>query len=186
MALVQGSGKYFLDTLAGNVFHGSTASAGVTLPAFSATAAVFGIWNPAGNTKNAWLISCSIGYVSTTAAPSNFCYGFQTGAGSAVGTAAPVTAATLVAPVNGVLGSGFASSVKFFPATATLTAGCSLFRTMGISQLTTTAATTSAPWFTAVELFDGTVCVPPGCIFVVGGNVATTTVADVALVWEEV
>jgi hypothetical protein len=185
MALQAGSGKYFQDTLAGNVFIGTTAAAGVTVPAYSNTAAVFGIWNPANSGRNAWLISCEIGWVSTTAAPSNFCYGYQTGAGNTIATGGPVTAVTAVTPVNSFLGLGNTSVVKFFPATITLTTGCSLIKTMGVSQLTTTGAT-SVPMWTAREDFDGKVAVTPGTVFVVGGNIATTTVCDITLVWEEI
>lgn len=183
--MAQASGKFYVDTFLGNMFIGTTAAAGVTVPIYSNTAAVFGLWNPLGSGKNAVLVRCSIGFVSTTAAPSNFVLGYQTGAGSQAATGAPVTAITAVAPVNGLLGAGNASYMKFFPATATLTTGCSLLMTLGSSQLTTTGATTSAPYFTSDTLFDGTIIVPPGALIVVGGNIATTSVDDITLVWEE-
>lgn len=184
--MAQISGRYALDTLLGQTFIGSTAAAGVTVPIYSNTAAVFGLWNPVGSGKNAYLISLSIGFVSTTAAPSNFVLGYQTGAGSQAATGSPVTAATIVAPVNGMLGLGNSTVMKFFPATATLTTGCSFLMTLGVSQLTTTGATTSAPYFTSYTDFQGTVIVPPGVLIVVGGNIATTSVDDITLVWEEV
>lgn len=184
--MAQVSGRYALDTLLGQVFIGSTASGGVTVPAFSNTAAVFALWNPFGSGKNAYLMYLTIGFVSTTAAPSNFALGYQNGVGSQVATGGPVTAATVVAPVNGFLGAGNASVTKFVPATITLTAGCSFLMTTGTSQLTTTGATTSAPYFTSYTDFQGSVIIPPGSLVVVGGNVATTTVCDMSLVWEEV
>lgn len=187
MALQIGSGKYFQDTLAGNVFIGSTASGGLILPIFNTTSTVnFGIWNPTGSGRNAWPIACMIGYVSTTAAASNFCYGFQTGAGATIGTAAPVTAVTAVAPNNALLGAGNASVVKFFPAAATFTTGCSFLRTMGVSQLVTTAATTALGYFQAIDYFDGMVAVPPGAIFTVAANIAQLSTVDVTLIWEEI
>jgi hypothetical protein len=184
--MAQISGRFALDALLGQVFVGTTAAAGVTVPAYSNTAAVFGLWNPLGSGKNAYLISLAIGFVSTTAAPSNFVVGYQTGAGSQIGTGSPVTAITAVAPVNGLLGAGNTSVMRFFPGTATLTTGCSLLLTTGTSQLTTTGATTSAPYFTSLTKFDGTVIVPQGALIVVGGNIATTTVCDISLIWEEV
>lgn len=184
--MAQISGKYALDSLLGQVFVGSTAAAGVALPIYSSTSPVFGLWNPLGSGKNAYLISCQIGYVSGTGAAGNFAYGYQVGVGSQAATASPITAATVVTPVNGQLGAGNSTVMKFIPATATLTAGCSFLKTMGVSQLVTTATTTSQTWFQATEYFDGTIIVPQGCLFVVGGNIATTTTADVTLVWEEV
>jgi hypothetical protein len=39
-------------TLAGNVFIGSTTYAGIVAPAYNAAAQTFGLWNPAGSEKN--------------------------------------------------------------------------------------------------------------------------------------
>ena len=184
--MAQVSGRYALDTLLGQVFIGSTAAGGVTVPAYSATSAVFGLWNPFGSGKNCYLMYLNIGFVSTTAAPSNFVIGYQNGAGSQIATGGPVTAITQVTPVNGLLGQGNASVSKFFPAAATLTAGCSFLMTTGSSQLTTTGTTTSAPYFTSHTDLQGSVIVPPGTLIVVGGNASTTTVCDITMVWEEV
>ena len=184
--MAQVSGRYALDTLLGQVFIGSTAAGGVTVPAYNSTSPVFGLWNPLGSGKNAYLMYATIGFVSTTAAPSNFVLGYQSGVGSQIATGGPVTACTVVAPVNGYLGQGAASVTKFFPATATLTAGCSFLMTLGTSQLTTTGATTSAPYFTSFTDFQGAIIVPPGVMIVIGGNIATTSVDDITLVWEEV
>lgn len=186
MALQFGSGKYFQDTLNGNVFIGTTAAAGVVLPIFSNTAQTFALWNPLGSGRNAILISCQIGWVSGPGVPGNFVYGFQTGTGAQIATGAPITAFTTVAPVNGLIGAGNATITKFAPATATLTAGPTLYRTMGVSQLTTTAGATTQGYFQATEYFDGTVIVPQGCIFCVASNVAAAVTADVTLIWEEI
>lgn len=186
MALQQGSGKYYLDTINGNVFIGTTAAAGVVPTIFSSTSPTFGLWNPTGSGRNCILISCKIGYVSTTAAASNFVYGYQTGVGSAVAAGGPVTAITTGTPVNALVGAGNASVAKFFPATATLTAGCSLLRTMGVSQLVTTAATTSLAYFQATEDFDGTLILQPGTLIVVGGNIAPLNTVDITMIWEEI
>ena len=181
-------GKYYTQTSRGNVFIGSTATAGVTLPVVSNTVQTFGLWNPLGSGKNAVLIKSQIGWVSGPGAPGNFVYGFQLNVGSQIGTGAAITGYTTTAPVNGLLGSGLATVMKFGAVAAafTLTTAPTLLRTMGVSQLTTTAATTTAPWWMAFEDFDGTLIIPPGVIFTIAGNVAPTTVADVALTWAEV
>lgn len=183
--MAQGSGKYFVDTLSGNVFIGTTAIAGVNLPAFNATAHTFCVWNPAGSGKNIIPIKCSVGYSATTGAAGNIVYSFQNGVGSQVATGGPITAATLVAPLNALIGAGNSSIAKFAPATITFAAATSLLRTSGISQLVTTAATTAIGTFLATEEFDGTIIIPPGTAFCVAGNIALLSAFDVTLVWEE-
>ncbi len=185
--MAQISGRYALDTLLGQTFIGTTAAAGVIPTIYNSTSPTFGLWNPVGSGKNIYLMYLTIGYVSTTAAASNFVLGYQTGAGSQAATGSPVTAATIVAPVNGMLGLGNSSVTKFFPATATLTTGCSLLMSLGTSQLVTTATTTSGNgYFNSYTDFQGTVIVPPGALIIVGGNIAPLQTVDISLVWEEV
>jgi hypothetical protein len=184
--MAQISGRYALDTLLGQTFIGSTAAAGVIPTIYSSTSPTFGLWNPVGSGKNIYLQYLTIGYVSTTAAASNFVLGYQTGAGSQAATGSPVTAITAVAPVNGILGLGNSSVMKFFPATATLTTGCSFLMTLGTSQLVTTATTTTGAYFNSYTDFQGTIIVPPGVLIVVGGNIAPLQTVDISLVWEEV
>lgn len=183
--MAQGSGKYYVDTYSGNVFVGTTAVAGVNLPAFNATAHTFCVWNPAGSGKNIIPIKCSVGYSATTGAAGNFVYAFQSGVGAQVATGGPITAGTFVAPINGLVGFGNASIAKFAPATITFASATLLLRTMGVSQLVTTAATTSATTFAATEDFDGTLIVPPGTALCVAGNIALLSAFDVTMVWEE-
>lgn len=180
------SGQYYIDTFLGNVFVGSTAAAGVVLPVYTNTAQTFVVWNPLGSGKNIVPIRLSIGYVSTTAAASNFVLAYQTGVGSQIATASPITAATLVAPVNMNLGSGNTSIAKFAPATATFTAGLTFLRTTGFNQLVTTAATTSSIGWTWNEVYNGELIIPPGVALAVCGNIAPLQTNDVSMVWEEI
>ena len=138
-----GSGKYYIDTLLGNVFIGSTAVAGVKPPAYNATAHVFCIWNPLGSGKNIIPIRLSVGWSDTTGAAGNIVLSYQSGVGSQVASGGAITAATLVAPVNAQIGQGNFSVAKFAPATITFAAATSLLRPTGISQLVTTATTTA-------------------------------------------
>ena len=181
-------GKYFTQAYRGNVFIGTTAAAGVTPPIFSNASETFGIWNYAGSGVLAVPISCQIGYVSGTAAPGNFLYSYLTGMGSSLGT--PITAFTAVNPVNAYLGAGNTAKVKFAPATITLSAAAAaltaIVKTMGVSQMTTTAASTTAPMWIAREDFDGMIVIPPNTLFMVASNVASATICDITLVWEEV
>ena len=180
------SGKYYVDTFLGNVFVGSTAAAGVVLPIYSNTAQTFCIWNPLGSGKNIIPIRVMVGYVSTTSAASNFQIGYATGLGSQVATASPITAATLVAPVNMNLGAGNSSIAKFAPATITFTTAPSLLYTLGFNQLVTTAATTSSIGWFWEHSFDGTLIIPPGAAIVLCGAIAPLETNDVSVLWEEI
>ncbi len=180
-------GKYYTQTYRGNVFHGSTAAAGVLIPVQSGTAVTFGIFNPSGSGKNVELIAAYYGWVSTTGAPANISYNNLAAAGSQIGTASPITAATFAAPKNGLLGAGKASVVNFIPATATLTTAGTLIGTNGMSQLTTTgASTTGSGWFTLTEWFDGTIIIPPGNLtYPTSENTAELSVFNIRWVWAE-
>lgn len=180
------SGKYYVDTFLGNVFVGSTAAAGVVLPIYTNTAQTFCVWNPLGSGKNIIPMKLRLGYVSTTAAAANIVIGYQTGVGSQVATGAAITAATLVAPVNMLLGAGGGSIAKFAPATITFAAAPSLLMTTGVSQLVTTAATTGIATFYNELLFEGELIVPPGTAIVVAGNIAQLQTWDVSMIWEEI
>lgn len=179
--------QYYLDTFNGSVFIGSTAAAGVAAPASNATAITYAIWNPLGSGKNIVPLFTNVGWVSTTAAPSNLGLSFQTGMGSQVATGAAVTAATLVAAQSAFLGAGYASIARFAPATLTLAAAATYLMTFGMSQLTTTGATTGASGWTFSYQYQGSVIVPPGVgIFVTSANTAVTSVQDIVTVWAEV
>lgn len=170
----------------GNVFHGMTAAAGVLIPVQSTTSPTFGLFNPSGSGKNANLISIKFGWVSTTGAPANITYTILKSAGSSVATGAPITALTTGTPNNGLFGAGLASVVQFVPATATITTAGTTYATSGISQLTTTGATTSAPMFTAIDKLDGLHNVAPGNFwYVTSSNTAELSVFDICLCWEE-
>ncbi len=128
-----------------------------------------------------------MGFVSTTGAPANLGLSYQAGMGSQVATASPVPAATLVAPVNMLLSAGNASIAKFAPATLTLTSAATYLMTFGISQLTTTGATTSAPAYTMSYAYNGQLIVPPGVgIFVTSANTTELSVLDISTVWAEI
>ena len=180
------SGKYYIDTLLGNVFVGSTAVGGVVLPAYTTTAQTFAVWNPLGSGKNVIPISLTIGYVSTTGAAGNVVLAYTTGAGSQTGTGSPILTATVVAPVNAYIGQGNSSVARFCPAAINPVAAPALLKTTGISELVTTATTTSLGYFMASEYYDGALIVPPGVALYVAGNITLLNTMDITLVWEEV
>ena len=175
-------GKYYTQAYRNNLFNGSTAIAGVTLPAYNTTTQVFGLWNPAGNTKNAGLVSLDIGLVSGADILSNWTLSQSLNAGSALATGG-ISAFTAGTPQGGNIGVSGGNSVRFTPSAATTLASTFLM-TLGLSFNTTTTTTNYA-----VSLhydFDGKVIVPPNSAVWATNNAASGSVADLSLFWEEV
>ena len=170
----------------GRVFTGNIAAAGVVLPIYSNTTQQVGLWNPAGNDVDAVLLSVSLTYVDTTGAAGGFVLGYLSNAPAQLATGAAITAFTETTAINSLLNGGATSKVKFGQgATLTVTAPVVL-RQLGINQLVTTAATTSAPLFEAKADFDGTTIATPGSAIFVAGNIATLIKVAGSLTWAEV
>lgn len=184
------STKYYTSVYNGGLFVGQsvTPKTGIALPISDTTSPNFGLWNPAGNGKNAVLVKLALGFVGTTGAPASILYNNLAGAGANVATAAPISAFTTTAPTNTLLGAGLGTVMKFTgvaAATNTITAAGVSFATMGVSQLTTTGATTSAPMYTAIDEIDGKIIVAPGNFFYITGSAAPLTLFNCTLWWEE-
>lgn len=177
-------GKYYTQAVRGNVFWGSTAAAGAAIPASGTAVTNHILWNPAGSGKNAVLVRAMFGWVATTEAPGNIQYAFTTGAGSAVATAAPISAFTALTAQNALLGAGAASVMKFGSA-ATLLAAGTLLGTLGMSHLTTTGTATFGTFMTLID-FDGMLIVPPGVAVYPYASAATASTYTGTLIWVEV
>lgn len=179
---------YYSQTVAGNMFIGQSTApkTGILIPIADSTSPTFGLWNPQGSGKNAVLVRFTAGFVSTTGAPGAILYNALTNAGSSIATAAPISAFNAGTPTNALIGGGNASVVRFTPAgTNTLTTAGTTICGMGVSQLTTTGATTSAPMYEATEDFNGRIIVPPGVFFYITGSAALLTLFDLSLQWFE-
>lgn len=169
-------------TLAGNVFIGSTAATGIAIPAYNATAQLFGLWNPAGSGKNAVLVKINIG-VATLGTPAVSALGLSyiSGAGSAIGaTGAPITAFATTAPVNGLVGKGSQNSALFTLAATTIAP--TFFYDLALSQESAVAGTGV---FWMEHDFDGAVIVPPNTYIGLGGSAAPGQTTQATLVWFE-
>src|SRR3990167_1732488 len=128
--------------VAGNLFTGSIAAAGVVLPIYSNTTQQCGLWNPVGSGKDIVLVKISLTYVDTTGAAGGFCLGYLSNAPAAIGTGLSITAFTETAAVSNYPGGGFASVAKFGQgATLTVTAPV-VKRQLGLNQNAFTAAGT--------------------------------------------
>lgn len=182
-------GNFYTQNYRGNVFVGTTAIGGVVLQIYTGltnTTFGYGLWNPSGSGKNLVPIRVALGYVSTVSIAGNIVYSYLPGVGSSVGT--PISTFTGVTPICCNLGGGGASVAKFAAgAGSVVIAGTPTFlKTTGVSQFALTPGGTSQGQWTSVEDFDGSLIIPPGVLFLIGGNVAQLGVFDVATTWEEV
>lgn len=184
MLVGQSHGRHYEAVKRGRVFIGSNAITGVAIPIYSAKANALTLWNPAGNDYNLVLLATYVGFYSTSHVAGSLCYGYVAPAGAAAATAAPLPTATLAAPVNALVGSGYASTALFSPAVNTTTANPTLLRPF-FSLAALTAATAVAP-FNIVDDVDGAIVIPPNCALQIVGSTAVAIVATQSFVWEEV
>jgi len=174
-------GKYYTQTKAGQLFHGVLITP-AAIPIQSATAVSLCLWNPLGSNTNAVLVRYAAGWTGTTEAPGAIQLAYFTGAGSVTATAALITAFTAATPVNGLIGSGLTSAMKFGSA-ATVTA-TTLFIPLGFSNLTNTGTATFGAWTTIYD-FDGQLIVPPGTFVFPAASAATLSTYSAELSWYE-
>ena len=171
----------YSDVLAGNVFIGSTAVAGVALPISTGTAVTCALWNT-NTVRNAVLWGVSIGFTSGTIALGTFGIANQA-AGNQVTAGAAITAATLGTPKNALLGGGSSSAMSFIPATATLANGGTACLWLGKSV---ESATPGLGIFDGYKWLDSPLVLPPGQIAFLCGSVAQTGLFTCSMIWQEI
>lgn len=181
MAINFSSAKYYPDVAAGGVFIGSSAAAGVAFPAAGGTAMTFGLWNITAN-KNAVLLGISLSYVSGTITVAGFGLTIIPNAGTAIATAAPISAFTNGTPTNALIGSGAASSMRFTPSAATIVAGTN-FQFLGIGHEIATAGPGMNVGF---QDLNGIPILTPGSAAFVTAAIAQTGIFSTTLYWAEV
>ena len=161
------------------VFLASTPAAGVTVPIFSNTTQQFLAWNPADSGVLAVLIEVKAGYVSGTMVAGHMCYGYQTSV-----VAAPPGTTTAALVTNGIIGSTVGPAMKVY-SPANPAAALSYLGPMNNSQVVQAATATNSPW-TASDMINGKLAIPPGGVFAVAANAAAFVVATISLSWIEV
>ncbi len=178
-------GKYYTQNYRGFAFIGSTAAGGVVPPNYSTTAQTFGIWNPAGNAKNAILISLDVGLVSLgTPAVSSLALSYTPFAGSSVASG-QISAFTSAAPLAGIVGNPVNNSVRFTPSAATTLASTFLMP-LPFSYFTTTTTTVATAAANLLHYdFDGSVGCAPNTAIWVGANILTGSTWNISLRWYE-
>lgn len=178
-------------TLARKTFIGSTTYAGIAVPAYNATAQVFGLWNPYGSEIDVILVKLNLGVATTgTTAVSSLGLSALYNTGNQIATGSPISAFTQTSSLPGLLGdaNGAAGNSKArFTLSATVTApafayNISLSSTAGTA--TTTAAAPTVQWMQ--HDFDGAIGVSPGTYIGLGGSVAPGSTFQGTLVWMEI
>lgn len=172
-----GSGQ----ALAGEVFVGSTLTAGTTIPVNAASlVSTFTLWNPLGSGKNVVLYQYLLALAGTTTVVIGYAgLFFQSGVGA--GVVAP-TSQTALTPVNGNIGAGLASVAKLLSA-GTLTGTPTILMPMISFGTTGGALGPAAP---STFAFNGGLVIPPGVLVTVAGNVAQTQPMAQTFIWAEV
>lgn len=167
-------GKYFEQSMRGNLFHASIAAAGAAL-SVAGTAAGIALYNPAGGAgaKLLSIIKVTLGIVSGTYVVGSIMHGVNTNVNAAATTGTALTA------VPGLVGSSAKPVGQPFSA-ATLPVAQSPLRPFALKNAT-------PPFTQLFDDVDGEIVLAPGTtwsLFVIGAD--TTPLELVGITWEEV
>lgn len=175
--------SYFIQQgLAGNLFFGSTAAAGVAVPVTNATAQVFGIWNPPGSGVVAVIDKLIAGIATLgTNIVAALNWSVLTGVQS-IATGSSITAFTDTTIRNAVIGRGKAPKIRFTGSAATTVAATQLVP-VGFTSTTGTPVNASP-----VMVFEhnGLIMVPEGVAMFLVGSAAPGSTYQLGLSWAEV
>jgi hypothetical protein len=182
----QYSGRWYQAAKQGRVFTGNAAAAGVVLPIYTATAQVFGLWNPAGSNVNGIIANVSATYVDTTGAAGGYCIAVNKNIGGQLATGG-ISAFTEGTPERGLVGQTMGAGgnrIRFTPSAAT-TIAPTLLRQLGFNQLVLTAAEDEQVLFQFYREFDGDLVIGPGTAVWLCGNIATASKWAPSITWVE-
>lgn len=167
-------GRYFEQSIRGNLFHACTPVGGAALLAAGVTAG-FVLTNPVGSNKYISLVRVNYGIISGTYTLGTIMHGVNTN------PIAVAVTGTAIVPMPGMIGSGYNPTGKVF-ATATLPLAQTPLYPFAIKNVSTTASFNNI-----TDDIDGRIVLTPGTtwsLFVIGAD--TTPLEMVAVSWEEV
>ncbi len=168
-------GKYYEATRLGLVFTAANVVGGAAIVQATSTTQQFILFNPPASGKRAILQKVTIGYVSTTMTAGSVVYSVNT---------LPVNTVTGTAlTINNNLQFGPSSAMQAFSG-ATVTA-MTLLRFSKYGQGVMAATGVNPPWLWDEDL-DGSIIVPPGGAFAIGGNISLGVVGIMSLTWIEI
>jgi hypothetical protein len=152
LVITENHGKWFEGASRGNIYC-ATSGTPLAIPVDTALSNFPTLWNPAGSGVNLEIIRLQLTQTITTpAAPAAFEWFFAKRAGNAIGTLAPMTVFTNIAPTNVLIGSGRVAKGRYAQA-VTWTVGQRPIYLMGtgITQDTWAAAATYPPFSISVD-----------------------------------
>ena len=182
-------GKFYTHNYRGSLFYASNApGTPVVIPAFGATSVTgLAIWNTS-STKNAIPVRLNIGAITVASAMNTKGWTYLQNTGSAVGTAAPLSAMAAITATRGsgrtMDAIGVGASVVTVLSTATLTTGATTWSSMG-AGFGALAVTSDGPMPVYSYDFDGTVVIQPNSLWWVAGSVADTGTYNITVTWYE-
>src|ERR1700731_1785026 len=161
-------GKYYTQNYRNNLYYASTAAAGVTVSIFSnASYTGLALWNQSSGAaaRNMSIVRTLWAPQTVNTAVAGLGYAWLQNAGTAIATAAPVSAVTAITATRGLANtavtSGQGSSVALAVSAATLTTAMGWGRFSG-GAVATGAITVQTSLGVIIEEFDGTMIVGPG------------------------
>lgn len=183
LSVVEIHPKYYNPSYRSTAYIGVTAGAGVVPPIYTTTAQVYGIWNRAGNTRNAVLQTLDVSPIIFGAAVVGALTLSQSlNAGSAIATGG-ISAFTTATPQGGNIGVSGGNTVSF-TATAATTLAATLLMNLTLAFYTT--AITSMGALAMHYDFEGGVIVPPNAaVWLTSAPAAQTATFLPTLRWEE-
>ena len=173
-------GKWYTAGYRGRTYIGTTLVAGTVIPVSTATAATFGLYNPAGSGVNIELIDYDMALTGATAVVGTLELAVLTQVGQ--GLIALPTSITQLTPLANPIGSNGAGSPQGICFSAATVVASAKLISLGYSFGTTTEQAGPVPCH--VE-FDGKVILAPGTLIHVTGSAAQTTAALQQLRWAE-
>lgn len=172
-------GKYGSRALAGQLFIGATALAGVVIPVNANNlVSTFTLYNPATSGVNCEINKFALGIAGTTTAViGDLALAWQNTAATTA-----LASTTALANINNAKLGGASPKALLYSA-ATYTGTPAVLENLGISFGTTGAA--PGPGVVNLDI-DGTVIVPPGYSITLVGNAAQTQAMALTIKWTEV
>lgn len=178
----------------GNLFFGGhgalVALSANTITLTATTTPILGLWNPTSNTKNLVLLKASLNLIANNltsgAAPGVFVWALSLNNGSISTGSNPYNGKTLLQ--SGSSAKVFAGNVALTGLTNNLVivAGTG-FSSPGGLTYTTLGSTALMPSYGGIEVFDGSIIVPPGGVLALLNTTSSTVFSAVGrLDWEEV
>lgn len=180
-------GKYLTQTYRGNLWSFSITTA-TAIPVFATNATPnFFIFNPPGNTTAVVPVRFNVGFHGGTGIAGAIGYSYITNVPSLVGTAAPVSAATLVSPKSGIVGQSYTGNIiTGSAATISGTAPYALTQLRWSNMSQGAPITSTATAYSLFEEFDGNMIIPPGTLWCPTASTAIAETLEMSLIAYEI